>query len=79
MLLRFLDGVGEGGRRGLGVRFPESKGLYICKGAVSGHFSNIPGEVDRRGVAGSITCVVACVNAPWAVGARNFGCNGAYM
>ena len=50
MLLSFLDGVREGGRRGLGVHCPGRKGLHVGKGAVSEHFSNILGEVDRRGV-----------------------------
>ena len=50
MLLSFLDGVGEGDRCRLGMRFPGMKGLHVGKSAVSECFSYIPGEVDRRGV-----------------------------
>ena len=50
MLLPVLDGVGEGGRCGLGVRCPRRKGLHVGKSAVSERPSYIPGEVDRRAV-----------------------------
>ena len=48
LLLSFLDGVGGGGRRGLRVHCPGRKGLHVGKSAVSEHFSDILGEVDRR-------------------------------
>ena len=50
LLLSFLDGVGEGGRRGLRVHCPGRKGLYVGESAVSEHLSNILVEVDRRDV-----------------------------
>ena len=51
MLLSLIpDGVGEGGRRGLGAHCPGRKGLRFGKSAVSEHFSNITGEDDRRDV-----------------------------
>ena len=49
LLLSFLDGVGEGRRRGLGLRHPGRKGLHVGKSAVSKNFSNNLREVDRRG------------------------------
>ena len=49
-LLSFLDGVGGGGRCGLGVNCSGRKGLHVGKSAVSENFSSILGEVDRRDV-----------------------------
>ena len=54
LLLSFLDGVGEGGRYGLGVRCPGRRGLHVGKSAVSERFSYILGEVERHGVKNEI-------------------------
>ena len=50
MLLSFLDGVGEGGRFGLGVRCPGRKVLHVRTGSVSECFSCIFGGDHRPGV-----------------------------
>ena len=48
LVLSFLDGVGEGGRCGLGLRCPGRKGLHVGKSAVSENFSYILGQVGHR-------------------------------
>ena len=54
MLLSFLNGVGEGGRRALGVHCPGRKGLHVGESSVSELISNILGKVDRRGFKNEI-------------------------
>ena len=49
LLLSFLDGVGEDGRCGLGLRCPGRKGLDVGRSEVSERFSYIFREVDRQG------------------------------